>query len=67
MSGRDKLMPGIAKAVHQLGALTKPSLGFDACVWHCEETNRIYAVSAEHPRGDAVFAQVLERFCCHVS
>jgi hypothetical protein len=65
MSGRDKIMPGIAKAVQHLTAFTKPSLAFHACAWHCEETNRIYAVSAEHPRGDNVFEQVLDRFICH--
>jgi hypothetical protein len=65
ISGRDKIMPGIAKAVQQLSALTRPSLGFDACVWHCEETNRIYAISAEHRRGDDIFDRVLERLPCH--
>lgn len=65
MSGRDKIMPGITKAVQQLSTLSRPSLGFHACVWHCEETNRIYAVSAEHPRGDDIFDQVLQRVQCH--
>jgi hypothetical protein len=66
MSGRDRLLPGIAKALQQLMGLTRPSLGFHACAWHCPESNRIYAVSAEHPRGDNVFEQVLERVVCHV-
>jgi hypothetical protein len=65
MSGRDKLLPGLAKGVQQITALTRPSLGFDACAWHCEETNRIYAVMAEHPRGDSLLDQVLERLPCH--
>jgi hypothetical protein len=65
ISGHDKIMPGIAKAIQQLSALTRPSLGFHACAWHCVETNRIYAVSVEHPRGDDVFDQVLERLPCH--
>ncbi len=65
MSGRDKLIAGFAKAAQQLASLTKPSLGFTACAWHCEETNRIYAVSAEHPRGDDIVAQVLDRMPCH--
>lgn len=66
LSGRDKLAPGIAKAIQHLSAFTRPSLGFHACAWHCEETNRIYAVSAEHPRGDDLFNQVLQRLSCHV-
>jgi hypothetical protein len=65
MSGREKILPGVAKAIQDLAAFTKPSLGFHACAWHCEETNRIYAVSAEHPRGDDVFEQVLCRMSCH--
>jgi hypothetical protein len=65
MSGRDKIMPGIAKAVQHLTAFSRPSLGFHACVWRCEETNRIYAVSAEHPRGDEIFDQILQRLPCH--
>src|SRR6266849_8180744 len=65
MSGRDKIMPGIAKAVQQLTAFSRPSLGFHACVWRCDETNRIYAVSAEHPGGDDIFDQMLQRLPCH--
>ena len=65
MAGRDKIVPGIAKAIQHLAAFSKPSLGFHACVWRCEETNRIHAVSAEHPRGDDLFDQVLNRMPCH--
>lgn len=65
LSGRDKILPGIAKAVQQLGALTRPALGFHACAWCCEETNRIYALSAEHYRGDPIFDRVLEHMACH--
>jgi hypothetical protein len=65
LTGRDKIMPGIAKAIQQLGALTRPALGFRACIWQCEETNRIYALSAEHHRGDPIFDQVLQRMACH--
>jgi hypothetical protein len=65
MSGRERILPGITKAIQHLTAFTRPSLGFSACVWHCDETNRIYAVSAEHPRGDEIFHQVLERLPCH--
>lgn len=65
MSGRDKIVPGIAKSIQHLTAFTRPSLGFHACVWRCDETNRIYAVSAEHPRGDDLFEQVLQRLPCH--
>jgi hypothetical protein len=65
MSGRDKIAPALAKTLHHLSGLSRPSLGFHACVWHCEETNRIYAVSAEHPRGDDTFSQVLSRMMCH--
>ena len=59
-------MPGIAKAIQQLGALTRPALSFSAIAWRCEETNRIYALSAEHHRGDGIFDQVLRRMGCHL-
>jgi hypothetical protein len=65
MSGRDKIMPGIAKAVQHLTAFSRPSLGFHACAWHCEAANRIYAVSAELPRGDDSFDRILQRMPCH--
>lgn len=65
LSGRDRLLPALFKSFQQLTALTRPSLGFDACAWHCEETNRIYAVMAEHPRGDDLFDRVLARLPCH--
>jgi hypothetical protein len=65
LSGRDRILPGLVKGVHQLTGLMRPSLGFSACAWHCEETNRIYAVMVEHPRGDNLFDQVLRRLPCH--
>jgi hypothetical protein len=65
MSGRDKFVPAIAKAFHHVSGLSRPALGFSACVWHCDETNRIYAVSAEHSRGDDTFHEVLRRMLCH--
>jgi hypothetical protein len=65
LTGREKLMPGIAKAIQQLAGFTRPALGFRACAWWCDATNRIYALSAEHHRGDAIFDQVLERMSCH--
>ena len=65
LTGRDKIAPGIAKAIQQLGALTRPALGFHACAWRCDDTNRIYAVSAELPRRDGVFDEILQRMSCH--
>jgi len=65
LMGRDRIMPGIAKAIQQLGALTRPALGFSACAWRCEETNRIYALMAEHHRGEELFDRVLRHMACH--
>jgi ribosomal protein L34E len=63
--GRERLLPGFARAIHQLTALSRPALRFEALVWECPETNKIVALQSQHPGGDRTLAEVVERFRCH--
>jgi hypothetical protein len=63
--GRERLMPGLARTVHHLTSFSRPALRFEALVWQCPETNKVIALSSQHPVGDRTLHEVVERFACH--
>jgi hypothetical protein len=63
--GREKVMPGLFKGLHQLTSFTTPALRIEGRVWLCPEANKIYAVTAQHRRDDGTLDEVIRRFRCH--
>ena len=64
-SGRDRVPVALWKLLKAPFTLTMPRLSFRGFVWHCAESNRIYAVTGEQPRKSRLLEQVVERMQCH--
>jgi len=65
LEGRERLLPGIARAVQSLTRLSLPALQFRGYVWECPETNKILALTGQEKRGSDITRRVFERFACH--
>jgi hypothetical protein len=65
MVGRERILPGLARAIHQLMAFTRPALRFEALVWECPETNKVVALQSQHPGGDRTLSEIVARCRCH--
>jgi hypothetical protein len=63
--GREKLLPGAAKGLHQLTSFSAPALRIEGRVWLCPEGNKIYAITAQHGRDDGTLDEVVRRLRCH--
>jgi hypothetical protein len=63
--GRERLLPGAARAVQALAALARPALEFRGYVWECPESNKIFALTGQETRKADVTRQVFERMACH--
>jgi hypothetical protein len=65
LEGRERILPGALTAVQSLLALHLPALHFRGYVWHCPESNRIFALTGREPAKSAVTREVFERMVCH--
>jgi hypothetical protein len=63
--GRERILPGLARAVHHLTGLTRPALRFEALVWECPDTNKVVALTSQHCGRDGTLADIIDRFQCH--
>jgi hypothetical protein len=65
LHGRERLLPGAAKAVQAAAALTRPALQFRGYVWECPQTNKIFALTGQETGKTEVTREVFERMECH--
>lgn len=65
LAGAERLLPGAMRSLHMFSQLRIPALFFRGYVWHCPESNRIFAVTGQERRRGDVVRQVFERFACH--
>jgi ribosomal protein L34E len=63
--GRERFFPAISRAVQQITALSRPALRFEALVWQCPDTNKVIALTSQHPGGDRTLWEVVDRLSCH--
>jgi len=64
-TGRVRIAHLPARAARGAAALALPALAFDARVWHCPESNRIYSLRGELPGRDGLLEQVAACIECH--
>jgi hypothetical protein len=56
----------VARAYRESGFSFKPALYYEGCSWHCEETNKIYAIQTWRKKGDdSLIERIAERCECH--
>lgn len=63
--GRERVMPGLFKALNQLTAFSRPALYLEGYLWECPECKKIFAITAQTGKRDDTLARVMERFHCH--
>lgn len=65
LAGRERLWSAAWKTLRGALNLTWPRFFLQGYVWHCTESNRIYAVTGEQSRRSDVVEQVVHRMHCH--
>jgi hypothetical protein len=64
-SGRDRVPFAALKLLKAAQTMTWPRFFLHGYVWHCTESNRIYAVMGEQPRRSGLLETVVGRMRCH--
>ncbi|HTE20956.1 MAG TPA: hypothetical protein VK689_21535 [Armatimonadota bacterium] len=63
--GRDRLPFALLKLLRMPATGMLPRFFMRGYVWQCPDSNRIYAVLGEQPRGGMLVDEVVERMRCH--
>jgi hypothetical protein len=64
-TGRDRIPFGLLKVLRASSRLRWPTFFLKGYVWHCAESNRIYALFGEQTRKSTVIDEVAAKMCCH--
>src|SRR5205823_5395370 len=65
LAGRERLLPAAARAAQGLASLSLPAPHFRGYVWHCPQSNKVFALTGQERRREDVVEDVFGRMVCH--